>query len=155
MTRLAAVPAASGARYENEELLFWNQGDEALLETVLGSTNCRINRYHSAWEDARLRGALLRAVGNEPGWSLELFQPGESVLETDYGERQLRFSISGPEALLPGPGSRYEARVDGETLSVLVTPGPCADTMADISYQRRVTVQLGDRRLRGCGNALQ
>ena len=152
---LVAVPAASGARYENEELLFWNRGDEALLETVLGSANCRINRYHSAWENARLRGALLRAVGNEPGWSLELFQPGESVLETDYGERQLRFSISGSEALLPGPGRRYEARVDGETLSILVTPGPCADTMADISYQSRVTVQLGDRRLRGCGNALQ
>ena len=31
-TRLPQVPAASGARYSDGRMIFWNKGDEALLE---------------------------------------------------------------------------------------------------------------------------
>ena len=151
---LTQVPAASGVKYENDELMFWTKGDEALLENVIGRTNCRINRYHSAWEDAKLRGADLRAVGNEPGWTLELFSSGASVLVTDYGEQRLTFTAEGPEALQPGPGSIFTGTVDGREVRITLVPERCADTMADIAYETRVTVQIGDRRLRGCGKAL-
>ncbi len=151
---LERVPAASGAKYEGEGVLFWSRGEEARLELDGVATTCRVNAYRSIWEDAKLRGADFRAVGNEPGWHLELFSSEESLLVTDYGSRRFRFMATGPESLTGGTGSVFSGTADGVRIRIELTPGPCADSMADIEYETTVVVELDDRRLRGCGNAL-
>ena len=40
---LERVPAASGAKYQNPQILFWNKGDEALLEIQDQTYNCQRN----------------------------------------------------------------------------------------------------------------
>ena len=40
---LERVPAASGAKYRNTQFLFWNKGDEALLEINDETYNCQCN----------------------------------------------------------------------------------------------------------------
>jgi putative lipoprotein len=151
---LERVPAASGAKYEGDGVLFWSRGEEARFELDGVATTCRVNAYRSIWEDAKLRGADFRAVGNEPGWHLELFSSEESLLVTDYGNRRLRFMAAGPEPLTDSTGSVFSGEADGIRIRIELTPGPCADTMADIEYETTVVVELDDRRLQGCGNAL-
>lgn len=151
---LAQARSASGARYENERIVFWSKGEEALLEVDGVETQCRVNAYQSKWVDAELRGAHFRAVGNEPGWHLELFFEAESVLVLDYGEQTLRFEATGPVELEGATGSVFGGQVGELDLRIELTPGPCRDTMADIVYDTSVAVDVGGRTLRGCGNAL-
>jgi len=41
--------------------------------------NCRNNRAMAICVDAKLRGVDFRAVGNEPGWNLEISAGGARV----------------------------------------------------------------------------
>lgn len=152
--KMTRVRSASGARYETKGVLFWTKGEEATLEVDGAATTCRINPFYSKLEDAKLRGASFRGVGNEPGWHLELFSDQDSVLVTDYGEQTLRFRAEGPEELTPGPGSVFRGRSGALDIRVELTPGPCQDTMIDREFETRVTVDVGGRVLQGCGDAL-
>ena len=40
---LVRVRAASGAKYQNNNILFWNKGDRALLKIEGNTYNCRRN----------------------------------------------------------------------------------------------------------------
>ena len=40
---------------------------------------CRNNRAMALWVDGKLRGVDCRAVGNEPGWNLEISAGGAMV----------------------------------------------------------------------------
>jgi uncharacterized membrane protein len=151
---LKPARSASGAKYETRGLSFWAKGDEATLEVNGKSLQCKVNSYYSVWEDAKLRGADFRAVGNEPGWHLELFSSGESLLVTDYGAERFRFMAEGPELLEEGPGNVFTGQARGLSIRVELTPGPCTDTMVDVDYQTTVAVNVGGRVLRGCGNPL-
>ncbi|HEY6362032.1 MAG TPA: MliC family protein [Vicinamibacterales bacterium] len=73
---LPHVVAASGARYSDGVSTFWNKGNEAMLELDGRSRSCRIVR--DPWQEARDRGVDFRAVGQEPGWHLEI-DDGESI----------------------------------------------------------------------------
>lgn len=48
--------------------------------------HCKNNRAEAIWEDAKLRGVDFRAVGNEPGWHLEL-TAGERLCSSVTMER--------------------------------------------------------------------
>ena len=37
------------------------------------------------WHEAKLRGVLFRAIGQEPGWLLEITDGSEILLVTGYG----------------------------------------------------------------------
>ena len=101
------------------------------------------------WQQARERGVVLRAVGNEPGWLLELDGDGRALLTTDYGAWRRNFIVS-----TDTEGTEFMASVDGLPLRASVVTAPCSDTMSDRRYPLRVTVTHSDRTLRGCGFAL-
>jgi uncharacterized protein (DUF885 family)/membrane-bound inhibitor of C-type lysozyme len=151
---LAPVRSGSGAKYESDAVLFWNKGDEALLEVNGKSVRCVVNRRETPFEDAKLRGADFRGLGNEPGWTLELFSDGPSMLSTDYGNRQVEFLAGGPEDLPESSGSVFHGNSGETEVIVELRLGPCRDSMADAVYETAVTVRLGDRVLEGCGKAL-
>ena len=70
---LSRVRSASGAKYQEGDVVFWLKGDEALLsDGEQQHRNCLLVPARAPWEDARRRGVAFRAVGTEPGWHLEI-----------------------------------------------------------------------------------
>lgn len=70
--RLDQTVSASGARYADSVVVFWTKGSTATLERQGASpVQCEERRADSLREDARARGVVYRALGNEPGWVLE------------------------------------------------------------------------------------
>ena len=43
---------------------------------------------NDVWHKAKLRGVAFRAVGQEPGWLLEIINGEEILLVTNYGEKR-------------------------------------------------------------------
>lgn len=150
---LQQARAASGARYVGESVEFWSKGREAMLKAGGITTHCEIDDQATLLEDARIRGVSLKAHGNEPPWTLELFTEGPSVLTTGYDAVAHRFTASAPEDV--GGFERYRGEVDGQPVEVRVGEGPCPDSMADIEHELRVEVELGNALLKGCGNRLE
>jgi uncharacterized membrane protein len=121
----------------------------ALLLPWTGLVSAGEEPLPPVWQEARERGVVLRAVGNEPGWLLELDGDGRVLLATDYGAWRRNFIVSASEQ-----GTEFTASVDGLPLHASIVTAPCNDTMSDRRYPLRVTVTHGDRTFRGCGFAL-
>ena len=150
---LPQVRSGSGTRYEEADVVFWSKGEEAMLEVAGRSyRDCRLNPARAPWEDARRRGIDFRAIGNEPGWSLEI-RGNESLLFVgDYGASKFLFNVltrtGGSEQVL------YEARQGDDYINVTVEENACADSMSGERSPFTVVVQLNDRRYPGCGRKL-
>ncbi|MCB1856641.1 MAG: MliC family protein [Gammaproteobacteria bacterium] len=156
--RLIRVPSASGTRYRDAAgLVFWSKGEEALLVTdTVHHRQCRNDPALAVWEHARLNGVDFRAVGNEPGWHMEIREGVSIHLVTDYGQTSQLFPHpSRTDRHDTSPSTRYVARTDGQTLSVLLSPGSCTDSMSGQSYPVKVEVQFHDATLMGCGRPLR
>lgn len=108
------------------------------------------------WVDARARGVGFRAVGNEPGWHLEIYPDSHLHLVLDYGSRTIE---------VPAPATETErlgdvtvtvrsTEAEGEPLYIEVRETLCQDTMADQQFDYQVLVRLGERELEGCGHSL-
>jgi putative lipoprotein len=155
---LPETPAASGAKYTDGRATFWSKGEEALLE-VDGKAypNCRNNRKQAVWEDAKLNGVDFRAVGNEPGWYLEIYDKGTPEkldFIGDYGQAYYTFPSVQRETLGSPERTRYLARIGGHQLEVTLEKGPCRDSMSGEAFETTVTVKLDHRSYRGCGKPL-
>lgn len=153
---LRQVPAASGARYENGKTLFWNRGDSALLGRDGGQPlECRENRRLSLYADARSRGVTLRAIGNEPGWVLEIGPGAGGLLNDRYGQSHLVF-----ERLTPLPDGAYEGTSGSIRMRVEISDGRCLDDMSGEAHGVSVRLTLdsgqsGRESRRGCGERLR
>jgi uncharacterized membrane protein len=149
------VPAASGAKYTDGEATYWSHGDEASIEAPgFEAGECRNNRRAAIWEHAKLNGVDFRAVGNEPGWHLEIRRGRSIVFVTDYG--QARYEFPAPELDEDRDRARAVYRTgDGDHELVVQLEGRrCLDTMADDEYETTVTVTLDGHEVRGCGRPL-
>ena len=150
---LSQVRSASGTKYQEGDIEFWSKGDEAIL--TLGSEQymgCTLQPWRVPWEDARRRGVDFRAIGNEPGWSLEI-QAGQHLLFTgDTGMR--RRLTPDPGALVQGQRRRWHAVTEAVDLQVEVIDEPCVDTLSGETFPSGVTVTLDGETLYGCGREL-
>ncbi len=150
---LSQVRSASGAKYEEGDMVFWSKGEEAMLDAAgIYYRNCSPNPRRVPWEDARRRGIDLRAVGNEPGWHVEV-REGDSILFVgDYGAtRHLFQDFSASD---DAGGLNYSAVRGEDHLSVEAVAEECMDTMSGERFELRVEVTLNDRHYRGCGMTL-
>jgi len=153
---LPRVQAASGAKYADGTTTFWSKGDEALLEVGAETHRaCASNRAKAIWEDARLRGVEFRALGQEPGWFLEIMPGGKLVFVTNYGTERHEFVTPDPIVGPSGESTVYRARDAGHELTVLVENRPRRDPMSGELFEATVTVTLDGRTHRGCGRALR
>lgn len=139
---LHPVRAASGAKMvsvDDDRTSIWVKGDAARLE--LDGT---------AQPECRLVGdkPLFRAVGNEPGWRLDVRADGLSLL-LDGGDTH----VFAPSPLvIDGDGLRsYEAVSAGGPLTALVFARYCEDAMSGMPHPNTVEVRWQDRVLKGCG----
>ncbi len=106
-----------------------------------------------AWETARAAGVDFRAVGEEPGWMLDIYTQNRIVLLWDYGEANAEFPL--PEPILPRwNGEIYETRTAAHTLRVEIRRTPCQDTMSGENFPTAVSVDIDGRTLTGCGRSV-
>jgi putative lipoprotein len=149
--KLLQTVSASGAKYADASVTFFSKGGEATLEaTGAPAVKCRELRAQSLVEDARIRGVRVRALGNEPGWTLEV-GPGSAITwVTAYGQERHDY----PNALASGDaaaGFVYTATDATGEIKVTVRPAACKDDMSGEAFDLQVTVTTGGRDYRGCG----
>lgn len=150
--RLVRTAAASGARYADERLVVWMRAGEALLQRGSVSETCTEDRRASLEADARRRGVKFRAIGQEPGWLLEVLRE-RIELRYDYGQERASVPLP-PRRVDPVSGaSVYAARTEAHVLEVRITPLACSDVMSGESFPSTVEVRLDGREFRGCGHA--
>lgn len=151
---LPRVAAASGARYERGGVVFWSRGPEARIESPAGSFGqCRGQAAGDPWEVSHLLGYGFRAVGQEPGWVVEIDDDRRMHVLADYGEIEFFTARPGREA---GPAGETRHRADSERGEVVVTvrEAPCEDAMSGEPFPRTVTLAFEQRLLEGCGRPL-
>jgi uncharacterized membrane protein/GNAT superfamily N-acetyltransferase len=105
------------------------------------------------WQNARERGIDFRAVGQEPGWYVEVDHERGIRLNFDYGESMV--VVSTPVQ----PGTRdgtqiYEGADGDHRMEVAIEATACKDAMSGADYPSTVTVNIDGRALRGCGRPL-
>lgn len=148
---LPAVPASQGTRYSDGAYELWIEGQQAQFGESGGELRrCRNDPQSAVWEKAKLDGADFRAVGNEPGWNLEILEGSRIVLSADYGASRV-------ELPLPQPTVDHEARTtrwDAGELVVEVVGRHCLDSMSGEQFETTVVVSWGGQTLRGCGRTL-
>jgi putative lipoprotein len=151
---LSRVRSASGVKYQEGDVVFWMKGEEAILN--LGDehhVDCRLAPERVPWEDARRRGVDFRAVGNEPGWYLEI-QRGKSLrFVGSYGALSLEFDA--PTETSGGPVRTYQAFDEENTLRVEIVEGVCSDSMKGESFPSQVIVEVNGTAYQGCGRDLE
>jgi len=147
---LSLALSASGARYVEGDIEFWNKGELATFD-IAGRrfVDCRSNPAKAPWADAARRGVIFRALGNEPSWYVEVLEDRFAVV-TELGTQRLEVPYE--EALVEGTSTTYRGRESPVT--VRVERRPCNDTMSGEAFEAGATVILADRVLNGCGRFL-
>lgn len=106
----------------------------------------------NVWHNAKLRGVSFRAIGQEPGWLLEITTGTEILLVTDYGETRTAYPYVEPEV---DPEHRRTRYVSGNrNVEILIEGKDCTDAMSGEQFSATVTITLGEKQMAGCGRAL-
>lgn len=95
---------------------------------------------------------VFRAVGNEPGWVLEIYSDNKVHFLTAMGQDITRFKII--EYYSNITSTEYKMTSEHNTLFVRIEKRKCQDTMVQRSYDSTVYINFDGSELRGCGKAL-
>ena len=155
--RLDQTVSASGARYAtaDESVVFWTKGSSATLEQRgLPPVKCNERRAESLREDARARGVVYRALGNEPGWTLEIGPGTRLEWVTNFGTERHAFD-GATESAAPGEGAgrKFVAANGSESIEATLTREPCVDA-GEVTYDHTAVVVFAGTTHHGCGNRL-
>ena len=152
---LPHVPAASGAKFSDGAVTYWSKGESAMLERPDHQrTECTNNRRKAIWEDAKLRGADFRAVGNEPGWNLEISRQYGIQFVNNYGADRYTFPMVEAVSDQASRTTIYRTKEGGHELEIVLEGKACADTMSGEKFETNVTIRFDGTRLNGCGRPL-
>jgi uncharacterized membrane protein len=99
-----------------------------------------------------LRGVAFRAIGQEPGWLLEITDGVEILLVTDYGANRMSYPWIEPEVDPEVRLTRYSPEAGDVVIEIRCQD--CTDVMSGEAFAVTVIVTLKARTLRGCGRAL-
>ena len=143
----------SRSAYGNDTLVLVQGERSAVLEAPGRRLACEEDRRQSIIEHAKLRGADYWAVGNEPGWTLEVF-PDSIHFATAYGAEHYRFPTPEPEVDAEGRRATYRARSANRSLTVTISYRQCQDDMSGEAFEGAVELVFGGTPYRGCGQPL-
>lgn len=107
---------------------------------------------NNVWHQAKLRGVAFRAIGQEPGWLLEITNGEEILLVTDYGQKRNRYPYVEPVVYQEERRTQYVLESYGVTVEI--RGEHCTDVMSGEEFEVSVSIIMTDRRLEGCGRAL-
>ncbi|MDX2277783.1 MAG: hypothetical protein NW206_20210 [Hyphomonadaceae bacterium] len=106
-----------------------------------------------AWEDAHAAGVDFRAIGQEPGWMLNIYRENKITLDWDYGQSKAEFPLTTPDTSEEG-ATRYSAQASGHTLAITIRRFPCNDAMSGAAFPSTVEVVIDGQTLNGCGRSV-
>lgn len=150
------VKAGSGARYEGSSYLYWSKGNEAIFQKPEGSfTTCQSVPQERSWAAAKIRGIDFRAIGQEPGWFLELKKGNRLKYVGNYGRDTLIFDSPEPDTGSKGRRVVYRVKKARQLLELVIADTPCTDSMSGFDFPQTVTLTVGSGTYRGCGRYLQ
>lgn len=153
--KLTREPSASGEKFSDSQTLFWAKKNTALLEyNRTKYRNCINNRARAIWEHAKLNGVDFRAVGNEPGWYLEIRAADTILFVGDYGNARYEFHAPHPLTEQPARKTIYQTKAGDKSLTVIIEGRSCNDSMSGEAFEATVQVQLNQIGHQGCGRAL-
>ena len=127
--------------------------------SALGGTLIELDRDRALapWDGVFFelaRDRDFRAVGQEPGWQLEIRMGSEMRFTYDYGQGSA-VTPAARAVLDARTGTRsFHARTEANDLRVEIVPVKCEDAMSGKPYPATVTVTLNERSFRGCGEPL-
>ena len=127
--------------------------------SALGGTLIELDRDRALapWDGVFFelaRDRDFRAIGQEPGWQLEIRMGSEMRFTYDYGQGSA-VTPAARAVLDARTGTRsFHARTESNDLRIEIVPVKCEDAMSGKPYPATVTVTLNDRSFRGCGEPL-
>ncbi len=153
--RLQPAVVASGARYQDGGLSFWNKGDAAVVEGPSGRLDCARGVERQALTRQERPGIMFHGRGNEPGWTVSLPNDvTELDLLLDSGTRQLtlpyRVTVLDNEA---GRMILASGRAD-IPFTLRIEGASCFDDMSGEPFPARVTLTFDGEQYRGCGQGI-
>jgi membrane-bound inhibitor of C-type lysozyme len=152
--RLDQTVSASGAKYADAVVTFWTRGSTATLERQgTAPVQCEERRADSLREDARVRGVVYRALGNEPGWILEIGPGTGIVYVTDFGSKSHTFDAMQASTGADGASRTFTAGTGDQAIRVTVRQERCVDD-GEVEFDHSATVEFAGQTLRGCGTRL-
>jgi uncharacterized membrane protein len=113
---------------------------------------CEERRADSLREDARARGVVYRALGNEPGWVLEVGPASRLSWTTNWGQDRFDFEQA-QAATAPDGTTVYTAQQGDVSIRASIKAERCVDD-GEVEFDHVVTVESGGQTLRGCGTRL-
>ncbi|MEX0900810.1 MAG: hypothetical protein WD081_09005 [Gammaproteobacteria bacterium] len=148
---LAAVGETRERRYaRNEIALEYTAKDALRLSVGLEEHVCTPKSWGGPWQRAEDAGAAFRAVGQEPGWFVEVTPGGNLVAVLDYGERTI--TLPAPEVTpLDGGARGYQVEGDGQVIQLVIEPLTCFDGMSGQIHPETATLAVDGQRYQGCG----
>jgi uncharacterized membrane protein len=150
---LVTLRSGSGARYGDDRgTELWEKGGEATL-TLDGQRqpSCQKSAERSPWDEAKARGIGFRAIGNEPGWLVEVGRGDAPTLhaELDFGSRRL--DIARATATRDGFSG---TTADGTAVTLTTQRVACSDAMSGQGFPASAVLSVGGSTYRGCGRFL-
>lgn len=115
-------------------------------------TVAREGAIDDVWHKAALRGVTFRAIGQEPGWLLEIVNGKSIIISTDYGNNVAEYAYVEPIVFQDEQRTRY--LIEDADAIVEIRDKPCMDIMSGESFAVSVSITDSHRRLEGCGRAL-
>ncbi|WP_447043137.1 MliC family protein [Vreelandella sp. H-I2] len=153
--RLPQAVVASGARYQDGEISFWNRGEKALVETPRGQLQCTLAEHRDALTRTERPGVMFFGRGNEPGWSVTLANETPTLtMELNYGEEgvQQPYMVS----VMDNEAGRVVLENADVTpfFRVRIEAGACFDSMSGKPFPARVTLTYNGEQYSGCGQGI-
>lgn len=149
------LAAVGERRYARNEITLEFTADDALRLTVgLEDYACVPKSWDGPWQRAQAEGVAFRAVGQEPGWFVEV-TPGENLVAVlDYGDRTI--TLPAPEVTpLDGGARGYQAEGAGHIVQLVIEPLTCFDGMSGHIHPETATLAVDGQRYQGCGVSLK
>ncbi len=152
---LPQVRAASGSRFEGDGVLFWVSGEHVRLD-VEGQTfgPCAERPEGAAGQAAQDRGVAFRAVGREPGWTLEIISEQHVRFTYNLGKREVFAPVMDLAVDEATGRTTYYAVNEAHRLRVVIEDRACTDVMSGEAFETTVAVTLDGKTYHGCGRAL-
>ncbi|WP_447554111.1 MliC family protein [Vreelandella sp. EE22] len=152
--RLPQAVVASGARYQDGEISFWERGDSALVETPRGQLQCQAAGARAAMTRAEHPGVMFKGQGTAPEWQVALAHDAPVLTlqaDTSSAER-LPYVIS----VLDNQAGRVvlESGDVEPFFRVRIDAGACFDSASDAPFPARVTLTYQGEQYSGCGQGI-
>ena len=106
----------------------------------------------NVWYAAKLRGVAFRAIGQEPGWLLEVITGEKILLVTNYGQTKSQYPYVEPEVYQNQGKSVFV--VSQDKFKLTIEGIICTDIMSGENFEVSVLIELDGKKLKGCGRAL-